>query len=69
MQTFNVKKKHISKAGGAIYKDVGTLVIRDNGKTGVLFLNHLEGEFALFAKEEKEKTSDTPAAAEPAGAA
>ena len=65
MQTFNVKKKHTSKSGGAIYKDVGTLIIRDDAKGGVLYLNHLEGDFVLFAKDTKEKASagngDTPA--------
>ena len=55
MQTFHMKKKHTTKSGVVIYKEVGTVVIRDSGKNGVAYLNWLDGEFALFLKDAKDE--------------
>lgn len=37
------------------YLDVGTVLLRENGENGVVWLNHLPGEFALFLREKKDQ--------------
>ena len=53
-QLFNVKKEKVGRDGKKHYQDVGTALIRGGSKTGVLWLNHLDGEYALFARDRQE---------------
>jgi hypothetical protein len=57
MTTFNVKKVKTDKAGNQHYQAIGTVLFRSDGKTGVLWLNWLDGEFALFKQTAKEDPS------------
>ena len=59
--TFKVMKaKTINGSGKKIWNQVGTAIIREGGKNGALFLNWLDGDFALFVKDR----ADAPASAE-----
>ena len=52
---FNVTKVKTGKNDAKIYSTVGTAIIHESGKTGVLFLNWLDGDFALFPKDRPEQ--------------
>ena len=59
--TFKVMKaKKINGSDKKIWNQIGTVIIREGGKNGALFLNWLEGDFALFAKDR----ADAPESAE-----
>jgi hypothetical protein len=54
--TYTVKKA--KKVGEkAFYQEVGKLLMREGGKNGVLFLHHLDGEFAVFLQEPRDAES------------
>ncbi len=61
--TFNVtrvvtKDQGDGKPPRKFFNQVGKVVLHDSGKTGVLFLHMLDGEFALFRQDPKEKGAD-----------
>ena len=57
--TYTVKKAK-KQGDKTYYQEVGKLLIREGGKNGVLFLHHLDGEFPVFAKDNKpEPEGDT----------
>jgi hypothetical protein len=64
--TYTVKKVKM-QGEKKYYQEVGKVLIRESGENGVLFLHFLDGEFALFAQEEKAKAAkegqEAPAAA------
>jgi len=63
---YAVRKAKKGKAeADTFWADVGTLLVRDSGQNGVLFLNHLDGEFAVFLKD-AERKKETGAVAEAA---
>ena len=64
--TFVVKKVKPGKGESAkpFYMEVGRLVIRegDKGQNGTLYLHFLDGDFAVFPAEKREKADDEAAA-------
>lgn len=56
--SFTAKKAKVGKDNKTYYQEVGTVIIREDGMSGVLFLNHLDGDYALFKKEPKEDRGD-----------
>ena len=52
MATYNVTKVKTDNQGKKYFQPVGKLVIRQNGN-GVLFLNMMDGDFAVFPKKDK----------------
>lgn len=63
---FAIRKAKKGKTEGEVFwADCGTLLLRASGKNGVLFLNHLDGEYAVFLKDDDKKG----AGAEPAAVA
>jgi len=65
LATFNVTKAKKDGSGKTIFQQVGTVVIREGGEGGVLYLSWLDGDFALFKKDPKK----APAPGEEAEAA
>lgn len=70
MQMYTIKKEKLVEKEGEeprkYYHEIGTLLIRDGGQNGALWLHHLDGEFALFLKEPKaEGASPEPHAQHP----
>ena len=55
--TYNLKRvKPGNGDGKKFYLDVGKVIVHEGGKTGALFLNHLDGDFALFRQDPKQTT-------------
>lgn len=54
MTTFDVKKVKTDKAGKKHFQAIGTALVRPDGRAGVLWLNWLDGEFALFKRTAKD---------------
>lgn len=46
------------------YRPVGKVIIHEGGKSGVLFINILDSELALFRQDPKAKDSDDAGPAE-----
>ena len=68
--TFKVMKaKTINGSDKRIWNQIGTVIIREGGKNGALFLNFLDGDFALFVKDrddaEKQDSSEPEPAPQP----
>lgn len=53
MKTYVIKKEKIDRAGKKFYREVGSLLIRDGEKTGVLNLNWLDEDFAVFERDDR----------------
>jgi len=55
--TYTVKKAK-KQGEKTFYQEVGKLLIRESGKNGVLFLHHLDGEFAVFLQEPRDPAQE-----------
>jgi hypothetical protein len=63
MTTFTVKKVKTDQQGKKRYSEVGTVVVRPDGKTGVLWLSWLDGDFVLFKKADRDTEASEKEAA------
>lgn len=57
--TYNLKRvKQGNGEGKKFYLDVGKVIIHEGGRTGTLFLNDRDGDFALFRQDPKDKAAE-----------
>jgi hypothetical protein len=56
-----MKAKTVNGNDKKIWNQVGTVIIREGGKNGALFLHFLDGDFALFLKDDAEKQDGSEA--------
>ncbi len=59
---YNVKRvKQGNGEGKKFYLDIGKVIIHEGGKTGTLFLNAQDGDFALFRQNPKDESASEDA--------
>ena len=56
--TYKVMKAKAMNSGKTAWHQIGTVVIREGGQNGVLFLTWLEGDYPLFLKDEARDGDD-----------
>ena len=62
-----MKAKTVDGSDKKIWNQVGTIIIREGGKNGALFLHFLDGDFALFLKDEADKRDTSESKPGPVG--